>query len=54
MAFHKTSCDMHLTTKSGSTFLAAICNNDEGSGLTTDIPLDKFLGNEDGAPSPHN
>lgn len=48
MAFHKSSCDMHLVTKSGATFLAAICNNDEGSGLTTDIPLDKYLGNEDG------
>lgn len=39
---------MHLVAQSGSTVLAAICNNDEGSGLTTDILLDEYLGNEDG------
>lgn len=39
---------MHLITKSGATFLAAICNNDEGSGLVSDILLDEYLGNEDG------
>lgn len=49
MAFQKSSCDIHLATKPGATFLGAICNNDEGSGLTTDILLDEFLGNEDGA-----
>lgn len=48
MAFHKSSCDIHLATEPGATILAAICNNDEGSGLTTDILLDKYLGNEDG------
>ena len=49
MAFHKSSCDIHLATETGAPVLAAICNNDEGSGLTTDILLDKYLGNEEGA-----
>ncbi|KAF7617794.1 hypothetical protein AFLA_006706 [Aspergillus flavus NRRL3357] len=50
MSFHQTSCDIHLTPEQGQrrTSLVAICNNDEGSGLTSDIFLDDFLGNDNG------
>lgn len=48
MSFHKSACDIHLAADTRGTLLVAICNNDEGSGLTTDILLDKYLGNNDG------
>ncbi|KAJ5090649.1 hypothetical protein N7532_009333 [Penicillium argentinense] len=47
MSFQKTACDVHLNSKPGATSLVAICNNDEGSGLETDLLLDDYLGNED-------
>jgi hypothetical protein len=48
MSFQHTSCDIHLDTQPGATLLAAICNSDEGSGLTCNVLLDECLGNEDG------
>ncbi|KAJ5259459.1 hypothetical protein N7478_012440 [Penicillium angulare] len=48
MSFHESSCDIHLVAGTKGTFLVATCNNDEGSGLTTDILLDEFLGNKKG------
>jgi hypothetical protein len=48
MSFNETSCDIHLSAEGDGTHLAAICNNDEGSGLTTDLLLDRCLGNRDG------
>ena len=49
MSFQKSACDIHLNPeRDGTTSLVAICNNDEGTGLTSEIPLDDFLGNEDG------
>ncbi|KAJ5545236.1 Cyanovirin-N [Penicillium sp. DV-2018c] len=48
MSFNKTSCNIHLSAEGDGTHLAAICNNDEGSGLTTEVLLDKYLGNKDG------
>ncbi|KAE8164477.1 Cyanovirin-N [Aspergillus tamarii] len=50
MSFQQTACDIHLTPEHGRrrTSLVAICNNDEGSGLTSDIYLDDFLGNDNG------
>lgn len=48
MSFQKSACDVHLNTQSGGTSLVATCNNDEGSGLETDLLLDDYLGNEDG------
>ncbi|KAJ6103831.1 hypothetical protein N7486_004053 [Penicillium sp. IBT 16267x] len=48
MSFHQSACDIHLTTEPGATSLVAICNNDEGCGLVTDIILDECLGNQDG------
>lgn len=48
MAFNKTACDIHLSLHDGGTHLIAICNNDEGSGITDDLLLDQCLGNKDG------
>merc|ERR1712187_82477 len=48
MSFQDSACDIHLSSKPGTTSLVAICNNDEGSGLVSEIELDQFLGNEDG------
>lgn len=48
MSFHHSACDIHLRGEPNCTFLCAICNNDEGSGLTDYIPLDEYLGNENG------
>ena len=50
MSFHETACDIHLDHERGKrrTSLVAICNNEEGSGLTSDILLDDFLGNDNG------
>ncbi|KAF9894871.1 hypothetical protein FE257_004492 [Aspergillus nanangensis] len=45
MSFHETACDIHLSPDNA---LVAICNNEEGSGLTSEIQLDDFLGNKDG------
>ncbi|KAJ6111542.1 hypothetical protein N7523_007603 [Penicillium sp. IBT 18751x] len=48
--FNKTACDAHLKLDHtpGSTYLVAICNNEEGTGVEDDILLDKYLGNKDG------
>jgi len=48
--FNKTACDAHLKLDHlpGSTYLVAICNNEEGTGVEDDILLDKHLGNKDG------
>ncbi|KAE8383069.1 Cyanovirin-N [Aspergillus bertholletiae] len=50
MSFQKSACDIHLSPEHGpgTTSLVAICNNEEGSGLTSDILLDDFIGNENG------
>ncbi|KAJ6133150.1 hypothetical protein N7471_008365 [Penicillium samsonianum] len=48
MSFHHSACDIHLRGEPGCTFLAAICNNEEGSGLSDNITLDKCLGNDNG------
>ena len=48
MSFQDSACDIHLSLKPGTTYLVAICNNDEGSGLVSEIELDQFLGNENG------
>lgn len=48
MSFQDSACDIHLSSKLGTTSLVAICNNDEGSGLVNEVELDRFLGNEDG------
>lgn len=50
MSFHESACDIHLDfeRRPGKTSLVAICNNEEGSGLTSEILLDDFLGNNDG------
>ena len=48
MAFNETSCDIHLSLHDGGTYLVAICNNDEGCGITGDLLLDQCLGNKDG------
>ncbi|KAJ5169196.1 uncharacterized protein N7482_004790 [Penicillium canariense] len=48
MSFNESACDIHLSALRGGTVLNAICNNDEGSGLTTDFLLDQCLGNNDG------
>jgi len=48
MSFQDSACDIHLSSKPGTTSLVAICNNDEGSGLVSEVELDRFLGNEDG------
>ncbi|KAJ5364812.1 uncharacterized protein N7496_010525 [Penicillium cataractarum] len=48
MAFNKTACDIHLSLHDGGTHLIAICNNDEGSGITGDLLLDQCLGSKDG------
>ena len=48
MSFHKTACDVHLNAHAGATCLVATCNNDEGTGLETELDLDEYLGNEDG------
>ncbi|KAG2420112.1 hypothetical protein HFD88_004912 [Aspergillus terreus] len=49
MSFQQSACDIHLNPeREGTTSLVAICNNDEGSGLTSKLPLDNFLGNKDG------
>jgi hypothetical protein len=50
MSFHESACDVHLSPgrEPGTTFLVAICNNEEGSGLTSNILLDDFLGNDNG------
>jgi hypothetical protein len=48
MSFNKTACDIHLSADGGGTHLVAICNNDEGSGITADLILDQYLGNKDG------
>jgi hypothetical protein len=48
MAFNETACDIHLSVHDGGTHLIAICNNDEGSGITGDLLLDQCLGNKDG------
>ena len=48
MSFNTTSCDIHLSAEGDGTHLAAICNNDEGSGITADLLLDQYLGNKDG------
>lgn len=48
--FNKTACDAHLKLdySPGLTYLVAICNNEEGTGVEDDILLDKHLGNKDG------
>jgi hypothetical protein len=48
--FNRSACDAHLKLDSspGSTYLVAICNNEEGTGVEDDILLDKHLGNKDG------
>lgn len=50
--FNKSACDAHLNLKldqsPGSTYLVAICNNEEGAGVEDDILLDKYIGNKDG------
>lgn len=48
MSFNTTSCDIHLSAEGDGTHLGAICNNDEGSGITADLLLDLYLGNKDG------
>lgn len=48
MSFHHSACDIRLRSEPSCTFLSAICNNDEGSGLIDNIPLDEYLGNENG------
>lgn len=48
MSFQDSACDIHLSFKPGTTYLVAICNNDEGSGLVSEVELDQFLGNENG------
>lgn len=50
MSFHHTACDIRVRAESGCTLLCAICNNEEGSGLADNIPLDECLGNENGEP----
>ncbi|KAL4892264.1 Cyanovirin-N [Aspergillus ambiguus] len=50
MSFSESACDIHLDLQRGpgTTALVAICNNEEGSGLTSEISLDDFIGNVDG------
>ncbi|KAJ5181586.1 hypothetical protein N7449_011733 [Penicillium cf. viridicatum] len=48
MSFHHSACDIRVRAESGCTFLCAICNNEEGSGLADNIPLDECIGNENG------
>ncbi|PKY01074.1 Cyanovirin-N [Aspergillus campestris IBT 28561] len=49
MSFQDSACQIEvIPSPGGSTSLVAICNNEEGSGLTSDIVLDEFLGNENG------
>ncbi|KAJ5222479.1 uncharacterized protein N7469_008719 [Penicillium citrinum] len=50
MSFQNSACDVHLSTQPGATSLIAICNNDEGTGLETELLLDDYLGNEDDGP----
>ncbi|KAJ5118460.1 hypothetical protein N7448_010167 [Penicillium atrosanguineum] len=47
--FNKSACDAHLKLdhSPGSTYLIAICNNEEGAGVEDDILLDKHIGNKD-------
>lgn len=48
--FNRSACDAHLKldTTPGSTYLVAICNNEEGAGVEDDLLLDKHIGNKDG------
>lgn len=49
MSFQDSACQIEVVpSPEGSTSLVAICNNEEGSGLMSDIVLDEFLGNENG------
>ncbi|KAJ5627830.1 hypothetical protein N7490_010058 [Penicillium lividum] len=48
MSFHNSACDIHLSKDDYCTYLTAICNNEEGCGLNHTIPLDDYLGNENG------
>lgn len=48
MSFHESACDIHLNNEPGATVLVAICNNEWGCGLTSEIRLDDCLGNTDG------
>ncbi|CAI7599238.1 unnamed protein product [Penicillium glandicola] len=48
MSFHHSACDIRLRGEPSCTCLSAICNNEEGTGLTDTIPLDECLGNENG------
>lgn len=48
MSFDRSACDFQLSQDNGVTTLKAICNNEEGTGLATDILLDEYIGNLDG------
>ena len=48
MSFHNSACDIHLDGDARAACLVAICNNEEGSGLTSEMHLDDCLGNKDG------
>lgn len=48
MSFQESACGYQLSKGDGATFLEAICNNEEGTGLMSDILLDEYIGNLDG------
>ncbi|KAJ5224045.1 hypothetical protein N7468_008587 [Penicillium chermesinum] len=49
MYFNESACDFQLVQDSGGTTLKAICNNEEGAGVSSDILLDEYIGNLDGS-----
>lgn len=52
MSFQNSACNIHLDSDPRATLLVAICNNEWGSGLTSEMCLDDCLGNSDGRQLP--
>ncbi|ODM20065.1 hypothetical protein SI65_05051 [Aspergillus cristatus] len=52
MSFQNSACNIYIDSDPGDTdrktSLQATCNNDQGTGITSQIKLDEALGNQDG------
>ncbi|OJJ80716.1 CVNH domain-containing protein [Aspergillus glaucus CBS 516.65] len=52
MSFQDSACNIYLDSDPGDTdrktSLSATCNNDQGTGMTSQLKLDEALGNQDG------
>lgn len=52
MSFQNSACNIYLDSDPGDTdrktSLSATCNNDQGTGMTSQLKLDEALGNQDG------